>query len=280
MDFLSKLNPFRRAAQPTVVPKSSPPKSNKLPPQLHSVNLSGQLIPFVLTRTRRASIGMIVDANGLRVRASPTSSMADVEHALQSKTKWILAAIDRMNQAQHMPQASFVPSLNLSDGDVISILGRPVVVQWRADAPKTEVVRLVKWLHDLFDTQAAHELVLRAVPMERREKQLANVITIILRIYIHQTTDVLATAHGLRFSSITLSNAKTLWGTCRSDGALRFNARLVFLDKTLVDYVIAHELSHTVHMNHSRMFWQQVKRLCPDYKVRAKALKHYNLRAA
>lgn len=277
------LNPFRRAAPepPASRPaKPRPPKTAPLAPKTHSIELNGQSVTYSITRTKRASIGMIVDANGLRVRASPSSSVADVEHALRSKTAWILAAIAKMKHAQFAPQASFVPSLKLNDGDVINVLGQAVIVQWQENAPKTEVAHLVKWLNGLFDAKTAPILVLRAVPLERREKQLQHVITIILRIYIHQTTDALAAAHGLRFSTIALSNAKTLWGTCRSDGAMRFNARLVFLDRTLVDYVIAHELSHTVHMNHSHAFWQQVERLCPDYKTRVKALKQYNLRAA
>ena len=77
-----------------------------------------------------------------------------------------------------------------------------------------------------------------------------------------------------------LSNAKTLWGTCRRDGLIRMNWRLVFLDEALVDYVLAHELAHTVQMNHSTAFWAQVARMCPDYKNLRRQLKQFDLRGA
>jgi len=58
------------------------------------------------------------------------------------------------------------------------------------------------------------------------------------------------------------------------------NWRLVFLEPELVDYVLAHELAHTVQMNHSPKFWQQVAVLCPDYLRLRKRMKHYDLRNA
>ena len=58
------------------------------------------------------------------------------------------------------------------------------------------------------------------------------------------------------------------------------NWRLVFLDEALVDYVLAHELAHTVQMNHSAAFWAQVARMCPDYKNLRRQLKQFDLRGA
>jgi predicted metal-dependent hydrolase len=52
------------------------------------------------------------------------------------------------------------------------------------------------------------------------------------------------------------------------------------LDARLADYVLIHELAHTVQMNHSAKFWAQVALMCPDYKLRVKEMKQYNLRAA
>ena len=72
------------------------------------------------------------------------------------------------------------------------------------------------------------------------------------------------------------SNAKTLWGTCDSRNVIRLNMRLSALPLSLVEYVIVHELAHTVHHNHSKVFWLTVGRIMPDYAKRRKELKRYS----
>lgn len=72
------------------------------------------------------------------------------------------------------------------------------------------------------------------------------------------------------------SNAKTLWGTCDSKNKIRLNIRLSALPLSLVEYVIVHELAHTVHHNHSKVFWVAVGKIIPDYAKRRKELKRYS----
>lgn len=85
----------------------------------------------------------------------------------------------------------------------------------------------------------------------------------------------ISAAIGLSYASFRLTNAKSKWGSCDSLCNIRLNWRLVMLDGAIVDYVIVHELSHTVHHNHSADFWALVQKFCPDYKQRRKRLKTY-----
>lgn len=77
------------------------------------------------------------------------------------------------------------------------------------------------------------------------------------------------------FNRISIKRHETRWGSCSKKGNLNFNYRLYFLPQELVDYVVAHELSHLKHMNHSKDFWECVAETIPDYKQRRKELKHY-----
>ena len=69
-----------------------------------------------------------------------------------------------------------------------------------------------------------------------------------------------------------LSNAGTRWGTAHSDGLIRLNWRLIHFRLPVIDYVVAHELSHLRVMDHSPRFWDTVGTVVPDYaQLRAPA---------
>ena len=72
---------------------------------------------------------------------------------------------------------------------------------------------------------------------------------------------------------VRIRNQRRRWGSCSSDGVLRFNWRLAMLEPSLTEYVVVHELAHLTHMNHSPDFWSLVERHLPDVKERRRRLK-------
>ena len=81
----------------------------------------------------------------------------------------------------------------------------------------------------------------------------------------------------VKVGRITIRNQKTRWGSCSSAGNVNFNYQLYYLSDELLDYVVVHELAHRRHMDHSKEFWSEVARYCPDYRARRKQLKEYQL---
>jgi predicted metal-dependent hydrolase len=67
----------------------------------------------------------------------------------------------------------------------------------------------------------------------------------------------------LSFSSVTIRLQRTRWGSCSVKGVISLNARLLFLPAELAGYVLAHELAHTVHLNHSGKFWNFLESIRP-----------------
>lgn len=79
------------------------------------------------------------------------------------------------------------------------------------------------------------------------------------------------------FGRITIRNQKTRWGSCSTKGNLNFNYQLYYLPDEILDYVVVHELSHRKHMDHSKEFWTEVGKHCPNYRKLRKNLKQYTL---
>ncbi len=71
---------------------------------------------------------------------------------------------------------------------------------------------------------------------------------------------------GVSFGAVKITGAKKRWGSCTSEGNINFSWRLILAPEHIIDYVVAHEVSHLKEMNHSPRFWRVVSHLYPEYK--------------
>lgn len=77
----------------------------------------------------------------------------------------------------------------------------------------------------------------------------------------------------LDYNTISLTRARTKWGSCDKNGNLKFNWRLAMLTPKEIDYIIIHELCHLIEFNHSKKFYSLIAVLLPDYKKYIKSIK-------
>lgn len=87
-----------------------------------------------------------------------------------------------------------------------------------------------------------------------------------------------AEKYGFRFTQLSFRNNISNWGSCSHDDKISLNIKLMKLPDEVIDYVILHELCHTVEKNHSASFWKLVGKVCPDFAHCRQQLRNYNTR--
>ena len=84
---------------------------------------------------------------------------------------------------------------------------------------------------------------------------------------------------GIKYPQIRFRRMVSRWGSCHPvKGILTFNTNLMYAPTECIEYVILHEFTHFLQANHSGKFYDELERVCPDWKERRKMLKEINIR--
>ncbi len=94
--------------------------------------------------------------------------------------------------------------------------------------------------------------------------------------YLPERTDILAQKFGFKYEKVSVRNARTRWGSCSGKNNISLNIHLMRLPEYLSDYVILHELCHTIEKNHGKKFWTLLDRVTGNAKKLDKELNNYN----
>ncbi|MGL2734692.1 M48 family metallopeptidase [Helicobacter pylori] len=95
----------------------------------------------------------------------------------------------------------------------------------------------------------------------------------ILKTYLEQKLPLIAQKMQTSYTRFSVRNNAKVLGSCSYHNRLSFALLLVCAQKEAIDYVIIHELAHTIHKNHSKNFWSCVEIFCPNYRTLREYLK-------
>ena len=230
--------------------------------------LMGVTVSYRFERSRRKSIGLTVGPEGLVVRAPGWVPMREVDAAVQEKAAWILAKLQQMRERARLP---LPPEPQWVDGADLPYLGGTVrlcVVTQGQLPPAADWPEGVQPLALQLPPGASAQQLREAA--EAWFKQRA-------RALFEERLRLYGPRLGVQHRRLSLSSARTRWGTARADGHIRLNWRLIHLPLAQIDYVVVHELAHLRVMDHSPRFWDTVGEVLPDYRERRRQLRSHEL---
>jgi len=95
--------------------------------------------------------------------------------------------------------------------------------------------------------------------------------------YLPERVAYFAEKFGFTYQNVFIKNAKSRWGSCSHINNINLNLHLMRLPDALCDYVILHELAHTIEKNHGPGFWNLLDSVCGNSKALDKKLKAYRI---
>lgn len=140
---------------------------------------------------------------------------------------------------------------------------RVTVPRWGTRAEAARFVRdKARWIdHERY--RAALRRTMTASPRDVAEEQALRADA--GRVLPARLLDMAASL-GRTVARVTIRSQRTRWGSCSPSGRISLNWRLVLMPDSVRDYVLLHELTHLVHLDHSRRFWRELERVCPWHR--------------
>lgn len=210
---------------------------------------------------RRRSISIEISKARVVVRAPQFVAKVEIERFVHEKASWVQQKLVQQEQ-----QLSSAPTYNFAPGSVMPYLGDALTLIVHKQ-PKSDVVRYGDKLLVILSTRA------RVTDEQQTKRLVCQWFQEQAQILLKAKTDAATAQLGIRHAGIVLKATRSKWGHCTAQGAIQYNWQIMLAPEPVVDYLVAHEVSHLLHHNHGPAFWALVERLCPDYKKRRAWLK-------
>ncbi len=201
-------------------------------------------VQFVSSDTAKYIRISLKPFGGIRVTVPKRASVRQAMAFVDQKTDWILQAQKRIAVHENN-HTVFTPETVFSTHS-----RRLQLLPWKTEQFRAQ---LAKDSLKIFYPQDAD--ILSDNAQARIRDYIEQTLRKEAREYLPQRTGELAVQHGFTYHGVTVKNVSSRWGSCSATNHINLNIHLMRLPQHLSDYVILHELAHTIHKNHSARFW-------------------------
>jgi predicted metal-dependent hydrolase len=233
-------------------------------PDAASAKVAALTLPFgyEVVRSKRRTMVVHVRHQQVQVRAPKFVSDKDIREFVVAHQQWILSKLEQ--KASQDAQR-----LDLRDGGCIFYKGRSLRVRIVQSSQES-----------IITTDSEFRIATRIANEAGAAKALQRWLIAQAKTVLPARTRALA-AHfkvDSRLKEVVFRKTKTKWGHCTSSGRIQFNWLIMLAPDAIIDYMICHEVSHLLVMNHSAKFWSLVETVCPDYRSYVKWLRKHEHR--
>lgn len=137
--------------------------------------------------------------------------------------------------------------------------------------PDREIARFVAGKADWIERHRAR-LEARPIPVEPSPEEFQALLSAARRV-IPEKVRLWGARMGLAPTRVTITRARTRYGSCSAGNSVSFSCRLMLREEALIDYVVVHELAHIRHKNHGRAFHQLIETYLPGHRALEKRLR-------
>lgn len=228
------------------------------------IDLIGKVVLRKSSRAKYLAI-RIKPNEGVSVTIPKRISFLEGEHFAISKKKWILKHLPKIINIEKY-KIKFDESTNYKTKHHTLVITKGTIEKTR-----------VKISSSLIEVVVAQNMEIKSTEIQEMIKLgIIEAIRLEAKEYIPNRVEKLAQIYRFRYKRVFLKNLRSRWGSCSGQNNINLNIHLMRLQNELIDYVIMHELVHTVHKNHSKRFWAKLEDVLPNSKELDKQLKMFS----
>jgi predicted metal-dependent hydrolase len=212
----------------------------------------------VAMHPRAKQLKLAVSAKGIRLTVPPFASQRQVMVFLENSKVWLKQTWQRQQQLQPSHTAPSLPhQLQLCYEQ------QPYQLEYSELGQQLWRESVAGQRFELNQSQAAFALT----ALIRAKAQL-----ILPQQLLHY-----AQRHCLKVNALRIATPRSRWGSCSHDQRIMLHAGILLMPKAYADYVLLHELAHTLEMNHQAGFWQLLEQMYPHAKQQQREVKTFKL---
>lgn len=222
-------------------------------------NSNIKYIPVLVTLTKRKSVSILIPIEGyIVIKAPKTLTKAKINELIAEKSKWIISKI-KLNETKQQNKREIS---NLENGKLV-YMGQVCDIHFGSQSNY-----VLEYREGVFYTPFKSPDEIRSFVIEWYKQNA--------KYYLKNRTAFIASKYNFRYKSVKINSATSRWGSCSSDNSINYSWKLLQAPPEVIDYVVIHELVHTIIKDHSSKFWATVGKIYPDYPNAVKWLKDNN----
>lgn len=201
-------------------------------------------LDYKIIYSTRKTIALEINQEGLTVRAPQRTPKKVINTLIKEKQSWI-------DKKLLVWEINELEKKSLYQNSTNQIWFKGNLFQLRTDKDVNDYL-----------IQDNHKTILRNEKLFELDKFYQQELS----IYIKPKVILFSKKIQVEVNKIRIKKLKSRWGSCSDRKNLNFNLSLIKTPPFIIDYVMAHEVSHLKEMNHSPAFWEVVESIYPKYK--------------